>query len=452
MRIKDLHFLLWLFACMLILSACSKSDELNPDPSPDPNEIPQPPQAGSTANRTVLIYMAADSNLGQNGFASNDLQEISEAIRTMDKNLYTRNNLLIYYDQYSETQTPILFRYVKAGELRTSDTDPSKQEMVVTAKQEIIKNFGVEMVSTNPSVIQEVMDLAFGTYPANSYAFVYWSHGDGWLPGMTGMSQSIAALRSRSAIRWIGVDQNNNSSNTSNASKTGIPELAEVLKKAPKKLDFIMFDACFMMSIEAAYELRNCANYMIASPTETPGPGGPYTQLVPSMFSSDAAKQIADTYFKFYDNKYNPDVTNSNSNWTGGVSMTVLDLSKLEVLAMATKNALSDTKIDNSDLRQNIFDYDKRNSTSHVGYYDMQGLMEKILYPEGYLDWLSAYQSALTYWKTTPKNYSQVVRLFSMTDTHGVAHYIPTSIGSTKDEDYRFTSWYKAAGLSKIGW
>ena len=235
----------------------------------------------------------------------------------------------------------------------------------------------------------------------------------------------------------------------------GIPGLAEVLRGAPQKLDFLMFDACFMMSIEVAYELKDCANYIIASPTETPGPGAPYTEVVPAMFaSSQAAAKVGEAYYEFYDNKFDPDVTNTNSNWTGGVSMTVLDCSKLTNLAAVTKANLSSFSSDVSSLRNSVFDYDKR-SGGHVGYYDMEGLMEKILIQEKIEEWKTAYQDALTYWNTTSKNYSAYANLFSMDGANGVTHYIPSILGSSatsRDNDYRNTAWYKDVGLSQLGW
>lgn len=295
------------------------------------------------------------------------------------------------------------------------------------------------------------METAFGDYPANSYGFVYWSHGDGWLPG----KYEKMALRSMTPLRWIGVDWNNSSDNRSDSFKTGITELAEVLKDAPKKLDFLMFDACFVMSVEVAYELRDCADYFIGSPTETPGPGAPYTQIVPLMFaSSQAASKIGETYFKYYYEKYDPEVTNTNANWTGGVSLTVMDTSKLTELAAVTKACLSSKASDVSGLRSQVFDYDKR-SNGHVGYYDMEGLMEKVLSPAKFDDWKSAYQRTLTFWNTTSKNYSSYAKMFSMEGSNGVSHYIPSALGSSatnRDTDYRSTAWYHDAGLSQLGW
>lgn len=59
-----------------------------------------------------------------------------------------------------------------------------------------------------------------------------------------------------------------------------IDDLHEALQVLPK-LDFLLFDACFMESVEVAYALRDCGDYMISSPTEIPGVGAPYEDVVP---------------------------------------------------------------------------------------------------------------------------------------------------------------------------
>ena len=451
MRIKDLHIFSWLIICLLVFSACTKEDEPISPTEPSLDDVPKAPEQGSTANRTVLVYMVADNDLGTKGFASSDLQEMSDAILSMAAGTYSNNNLLVYYDQNASSQKPVLFRLVKEGEIKVSATDPTKKELVIHTAQEVIKEFPYEITSTQPASIEEVMQLAYSTFPASSYGFVYWSHGDGWTPG----KYETEGLRSVSPLRYMGADWNNSSANSSGSFKTGIPELAEVLKKAPKKLDFLLLDACFMMSMEVAYELRDCAEFIISSPTETPGPGAPYNQVVPQMFaSSDAAVQLATAYYQFYENKYNPDVTNANENWTGGVSIAVIKGSKLKALAATTEMCLPEGPVDVTSLRENVFDYDKRNYT-HVGYYDMHGLMEKIIPSETLLvQWKRAYADALAFWSTTGMNYSAYARMFSMAGTNGVSHYIPTATDSSsaRDVEYRSTSWYKDAGLSKLGW
>ena len=222
MHIRNLLQYLWILPCMLLMMACSNEDDPIPDPDPDPRDIPQPPSKGTVADRTVLIYLGGDSNLGRDGFASSDIQEMEEAIRTMDASLYSNNNLLVFYDQFSETLHPKLFRIIKKGELQPSETDPNKKTLVITTEQELIMEYPTEVTSTEPSIIKEVMQRAFGDYPAKSYGFVYWSHGDGWLPG----KYEKMALRSVSPIKWIGADWNNSSANSSNSFKTIITPLS----------------------------------------------------------------------------------------------------------------------------------------------------------------------------------------------------------------------------------
>lgn len=445
MSIKNLLLSLWCIPCMLLITSCSKEDEPDP-PGPEPYVIPDPPAHGSVADHTVLLYMGGDNNLGRDGFAANDLSEIGAAIATLSNNLYSHNNLLVFYDQYSATEHPKLYRVIKKAEVKDSDPDPDGA-VVITAVEELIYEFPQEITFTEPTIMKEVMDKAFTEFPAKSYGLVFWSHGEGWLPG----KYEKMAIRSTTPLRWMGVDWNNQSADY----KSGIPEMAEVLKQAPKKFDFIMIDACFMLSLETAFELRDCANYIISSPTETPGPGAPYSAVVPMMFaSSQAGIKIAEAYFKYYHDKYNPNVKNTNANWTGGVSMGVIDCTKLDKLADVTKAHLSSAS-DPQTLRYDVFDYDKRGTGSHVGYYDMVQLMEKVLDPAGVDEWKNAFQEALPYWQTTPKNYSSYpsVGLFSMDGTNGVSHYIPAGGYSTdRDAEYKKTSWYKAAGLSKLGW
>ena len=445
MLIKNLHFYFWLFFCMFVLMSCSKDNDPDPDPGPDPHVVPDPPPHGSVAERTVLIYMGGDNDLDTKGLTAKDLDEMKEAIKTMDANLYSHNNLLIFYDQYSETLRPRLYRLIKKGEVIPSETDPDKKELVIVTEEELIYEYPQEITFTKPAILKEVMDMAFDEFPAKSYGFVYWSHGEGWLP----VKSQNMAIRSLSPLRWMGLDKNNKS----DSFKSEISELADVLKLAPKRFDFILFDACFMLSLESSYELRDCADFIISSPTETPGPGAPYTEVVPMMFaSSQAAIKMAEAYFKYYNDKYNPNVKTTNSNWTGGVSLGVLDCAKLTKLADVTKANLS-TSSNLNTLLNEIFDYDKRNYYSHVGYYDMVQLMEKVLKPTGVDEWKNAFNDALPYWKTTPKNYSSSYGMFSMEGTNGVSHYIPSGESTaTRDADYRNTAWYKDAGLSQLGW
>lgn len=364
------------------------------------------------AIRTVLIYLAADNSLSN--MVSADLKEMKEGIAKLND---TSVHLLVYIDigasprlvEFKKKNGEIVENVIKTYESRNS---------VGTAETQEVFN---EVFSNND-------------FRAESYGLVYWSHGDGWIPNPLPSS------------RWIGQDTGNGTH------YMNITDLVTILKNAPH-FDFILFDACFMQAIEVAYAVRDYTDYYIGSPTEIPGPGASYDILVPAMFAEkDVAVKTATAYFTPYNEKYNGGKGISNSNWTGGVSVSLLKSSELERLANITKQVLSSTA-NNADLRSKVYDYDKRTSSyGHVGYYDMVEMMRLLTDNAGFATWKQVYDVATPYWATTPKNFSAFAKMFSMEGTNGVSHYIPSSYGTAASTAYRTTEWYQAAGLSKLGW
>ena len=77
--------------------------------------------------------------------------------------------------------------------------------------------------------------------------------------------------------------------------------------------------------------------------------------------------------------------------------------------------------------------------------------MEQVLDDASYATWTQAFDAAIAYWSTTPKNYSQFVGMFSMEGANGITHYIPGS-STQRDAAYRSMKWYQDAGLEKLGW
>lgn len=387
----------------------------------DHDPIPVP----SGKVRTVLVYVVADNTLSS--FAAADVNEMMEGMKQVDPSLC---NLLVYVDDKS---APVLYHLTK---------DKSGNVALETVVQY------EEQVSTDVTVMKEVVTRAFSAYPADSYGLVYWSHGEGWLPYPV-------------VTRWVGQDT------SAGDSRMNISELAAVLQSCPH-LDFLLFDACFMQSVEVAYELRSYTDYVIASPTEIPAPGAPYDKVVPKMFVSTdkevVAKEMAKAYFDYYDERFNADNPSGNVNaWTAGVSVGALKTAALENLVTATKNALPPS-IDADALvaSGSIFNYDNRVSLSrsYVGYYDMDDVIKSLATPTEYTAWRSAFDAALVYWNTTPFNLSSYLNYpnggpFSMEGTSGVSVYLPLTATDNQlnvENAYRSCEWYKDLGLSKYGW
>lgn len=378
-------------------------------------EITIEPATPLNGSRTVLAYIAADNSLAP--FASLDLAEMKVGMaKVKDASVH----LLVYIDNGSSARL-----------LELKNVNGAVTEIEV-------KNYGSRN-SVGVSETKEVFADVFlnPQYKADSYGLVYWSHGDGWLP-----------YPLRADTRWVGQDKSNGDN------RMNISEFVEILAAAPH-FDFILFDACFMQSVEVAYELRDYTDYCIGSPTEIPGPGASYEEVVPAMFSADdAAVDVAKAYYEPYAAKYAGGENISNDNWTGGASVCALRTNQLDNLARVTKQILPET-VDKLRLRAVAFDYDKRGGSGgydngRVGYYDFVDVVREITTDAAYATWKRAFDATVAYWATTPKNYSSYVRMFTMEGTDGVSCYIPTTSNNLTDKAYRSTEWYTAAGFDEL--
>lgn len=403
---------------MSFMAGCEEEDKYPNRPIPNP----QP----DMALRTVLIYMAADNSLSSSeDFALLDLEEIFEGASEVDTRL---NNLIVYIDRY-KADSPELIRICR-------DTD-NKLIMDTLQTYEYGRN------SVGIEEMKEVYTRVLSDFPAKSYGLVLWSHGEGWLP------------HRNTTTRWFGQDRSN---------YMNISDLHAAIQVLPH-LDFLLFDACFMQSIEVAYELRDCTDYFLASPTEIPGPGAPYDRVIPVFFSSvddteTVAKKIALAYYTPYAEIYTDARRTDNVPWTGGVSIGVLKSSELEHLAAVTRSLLTTSGVVTkaSSINKTGFLYYGRGDRRDY-YYDFDNLMSALA-PESseYVEWKHAFDAAMISFLTTPKNYSgsesqynPVYGLFSMEGSCGVATYIPGRNRSL-DAYYQSYQWCDDAGWSDLPW
>lgn len=389
-------FLFPLLLLSLLLTSCHKDDE--------PQTTPY--------KRTVLVYIVADNN-GLASYAQEDLAEMKEGMAQVSDGML---HLLVYIDTGSSPRLVELKKQngqVVEDVVRTYD---DRNSVGVDETREVFAD-----VFSNPDFLAE------------GYGLIYWSHGDGWIP------------YGQASTRWVGQDKGDGDH------RMNISELVTILQSVPH-LDFLMFDACFMASVEVAYELRSFTDYYVGSPTETPGPGAPYQVLVPMMVADQAAIRMSNSYFAFYEGIYTGKTPTVDGPWTGGVSICVMRTDALEQLAALTAQLLPEEVADIAALKEDVFDYDHDGwGRDYVGYFDLKQLMEQVLDDASYATWTQAFDAAIAYWSTTPKNYSQFVGMFSMEGANGITHYIPGS-STQRDAAYHSMKWYQDAGLEKLGW
>jgi hypothetical protein len=417
---------MWLLG-LLALSACGGEDDpLEPTVCPDPGGTTNPTdpsRPGTTkSSRTVLVYIAAENSLAS--FSTSDIREMEEGMQSMGQT--TNNTLLVYVDN---TSTPRLFRV-------TCDADGNVTE-------ETVKDYE-EQDSATPEVMKTVYKDAFDAYPADSYGLILWSHGEGWLPD-TRVTKA----------RWWGIDNGANST-ANTGTYMELKDLGDALSSTVH-FDFILFDSCFMMSAEVLYEFKDYADYFIGSPAEIPGPGMRYDLITPLFFSTEAdhAEQMARDYYESYAENYNPDVTNTNSNWTAGVAICAVKSAALPALAQATAEVLPQY-IQNgaTPVYSTVLTYDLR--SANVYYHDLKDFMHQTTGDDTatYERWLTAFDEAMVYWGTTPTIYSAFGgHIITMTDyTGGLAMFIPRFSKTDLLPAFHELKWYTAAGWDQTGW
>jgi hypothetical protein len=430
---------------LFALGACDSEDPIPVEPIIDPamdgNLIPEEPDSVFPSkdevvatSRTVLVYIAAENSLAH--FAATDISEMVAGMQGMDTDLC---NLLVYVD---DTQAPRLLRLAN--------------DKTGTIQKETVKAYD-EQDSADPTVMQQVLKDAVKAYPAKSYGLVLWSHGEGWLPSDADTKARSTRILSDQVTnrRWWAIDNNANSTSNS-GSYMDIAELAQALSSSVH-FDFILFDSCFMLSAEVVYELKDYADYFIGSPAEIPGPGVNYDQLVPFFFDAHTryAERLAYLYFLGYYLGYDPNVSTSNDNWTGGVAIGCVSSSALDDLAAATARVLPIYIKDGSTpVYSSVMTYDLR--TANVYYHDLKDFIHQLTATDAatYQQWLTAFDEAMVYWGTTPTVYSAFGRhTVTMSDyTGGLSLFIPRYAKSDLLPAFRQLKWYTAAGWDDTGW
>ena len=374
-------------------------------------------------DRTVLVYIAAENTLAP--FFRSDINEMLQAVDDIPEN----SRLIIYID---DTQMPRLISIE-----RDQEGNPI---------QKTLFQYTSDLDSGNPETLHQIMTWTTKHYPAHSYGLVLWSHGDGWV---------VANTNTPPMQRSICIDNNQNTSYSDRGSKMDIAEMSEVLATFPR-LEFILFDACFMQSVEVAYELRHTTKHIVASPAEIPGPGAPYNRIVKPMFASpfDATK-IADEYFKAYN-----DADRENVLQDYGVLLSVVDCDLLEELASVTaemiiKYADKESALDMRDIQH----YCPKPTTSRPNFYDMNAYMMRLITDEAdYQRWHKALDRTMSYAAATPWWFSiysnQGREMVDLNVYSGLSCYVPQSEDSYTELNTLFhtTSWYTATGWNKVGW
>lgn len=142
----------------------------------------------------------------------------------------------------------------------------------------------------NSESVQQVIDdvkLDVG-YDENKMQMnlVVSGHGTGWVP------QDYPYLKSGSGEESSMWEKQDGALMTrfmgsSTDGYMDIEELRVGVENSGVKFGYILFDECFMSNIELLYRLRDCCDYIVASPCEIMAAGFPYEYVLPNLFTED---------------------------------------------------------------------------------------------------------------------------------------------------------------------
>lgn len=304
-------------------------------------------------NRVLLFYEAGFNNL------SEDLKNNIDAIKSgyvpdvdSDDVLLVFSHLPVSANTYSADTSAFLRRiYKQDGEVIDAE---------ITSTREGIPIAYDGMVSSILGIVQEL-------FPDSKYGVVFSSHATGWLP--TGYTSSPMQLydeipRGRFTLRSWGQEYYNHSGVTY-STEVDIKDLVDAI---PFKLDYVIFDACLMSTIEVAWQFRGKCKYFIASPCEIPADGFGYNTIASRIFEprNPDLESVCMDYFEKYASRY-------------GCAITMVDCDALQPLADVCQTLFSKYRTEIKTLSgANVQTYDRiETGKPYCAFFDLKDVVRE---------------------------------------------------------------------------
>ena len=270
MTSPQLHPTKWFVALLMLmatswLSACH--DDIPDDLARTRTATPQ--------ERTIIMY------LPYSGSGSNDLYPFFEQnILDVEQSIKQAgglgtNNLYVVIADHSPARV-YLYRVRMEGTECVHDT---------------IKRYDYPRLMDAQWITRVINDVrSISNTP--KYAMLVGCHGNGWLPPMDNVA--------RAKTRWFGGP----------GYAISIADFAQGIQQAGIKLEYLVFDDCYLSCAEVAYDLRNATNTLIASTSEVMAAGMPYAKVFQYLTAPQPNfGQLVNDYIAYYQSTATPYAT-----------------------------------------------------------------------------------------------------------------------------------------------
>ena len=384
----------------------------------------------SVNKQTILVFYpwtGSKSNTGLLGYLQNNIDSICDGI--IDRKGLNNSRVLVFLsDKYNHST---LYDLQYNATTKSVDRVPLKEyEGASYASAEGIAD-----------ILNEVKTQA----SALNYALIVGVHGCGWTyasdwsryPYYARPSVTRPRDNNFSGIQF-GPDPNapltrffGSVSLAENA--MDISTLAEGIRESGLKMQYILFDACYMSNIETAYELKDVTNYMIASGSEIMAAGLPYRSMWSYLNSATPNYSgIVSTSVNFYKNSSAP-----------FCNLAAIDCRQVEKLASVMKEINAQYQLSASVNLDSIQHLDGFRPNL---FYDLETYVDS-LRPSGYL--LDQFKNQLKLTIKASDHTDEAYTCIYSSDSFKIKNYCGITISDPSQHSVAIkgrekTGWWKA--------
>lgn len=189
-----------------------------------------------------------------------------------------------------------------------SESADDSRLMEITYKNNACQRNTIAQYSDNQyTTVQGISNLinkVKETAPALNYAMIIGGHGCGWTKWNNWEEYPYRVRRRRvvddNDTRFFGSVDNKDYA-------IEVEDLAQGIANSGVKMQYILFDDCYMANVEVAYSLRKVTNFLVASTSEVIAIGMPYSTMWTYMASATPNYSGMVNAFKtFYSNYRSP--------------------------------------------------------------------------------------------------------------------------------------------------
>jgi len=340
----------------------------------------------------LFVYIGGDNNLSSEAY-----QKITAMQKGWDGNVSRK--IVIYTDP--ENDTPSLIEITRENGQNT---------------QKVIRRYEEEN-SANSNTLEKAIREVKSLYPSLSYGLLVFSHASGWLPKGT--------LKNPKSLIIDGTDE---------------MELTDFASAIPDKaFDYIVLEMCFSTGIEVAYELKDKANYILASSAEIVSPG--FTNIY-----AVAINDLLNKDLKSFAMKVHNHIEQKQGDYRSS-TLSIIKTSALPTLASYIKQYC--------DFNRNIKvnEIQRFDRLRYRLFFDFGDYYSRLLETDSQkqeLEWLI---NGCIVWKAATSRFMPNSEGFDIKEHSGMTTYIIQKEFPVMNEIYRDLSWTKATGYRNIiGW